>query len=92
MDNPWLRREAGEGWREEGADQRLLGMLAMREEVVSIIAERSQEQGVHFPVDKEAEKTHQLTDELYLRISKQIEAYKLGHNIGSPPPLPPAEQ
>ncbi len=38
-DNPWLRREAGEGWLPQGMNETLLETLVAREEAIDRLAE-----------------------------------------------------
>jgi hypothetical protein len=79
VQDPLLRREAGEGWRSEGVDEELLGAIAARE----FWADRAEEGGVHFPAPG-----HEFY-ESYLFNVKRVREIKEAKGIGDPPSLPP---
>lgn len=78
-----LRREAGEGWRPEGLDPRLLEHLVYRE-----IAAENLAPDFMSGLDKLR------SDEMnaYRHLSRVVLRYKVEHNISDPPPLPPEDK
>ncbi len=80
-----LRREAGEGWKYDEPDKRLLGLLIDRE----VIVESMTRDGLHPPAkhDRIPDKPAPIYS-AYLELVKKIDEHKEELDITTPPPLP----
>lgn len=76
--NPFLRREAGEGWNDQDVDPQLFKLIVAREVAVDSLAEGLISVGS--PEEQE-----------YQHLAKKVIDYKEQHEISDPPPLPPEE-
>lgn len=65
LDNPFLRREAGEGWHPNGLSKRLLGALVVREALIDELVDGGQS-------DEELKRDYQGQAELIESIKNEL--------------------
>lgn len=84
LKSDWLlRREAGEGWRDQGLDPHLLKELVYRELAADLLTP-----------DYMSGQDKLRSDEMnaYRHLSRVVLRYKDQHNISDPPPLSPENE
>lgn len=77
LDNPLLRREAGEGWYPDGPEMNLLAAIAVRETYIDLLANRDTYNGDDVQT-------------LYRQQCDRVAQLKQVLGMGNPP-LPPIE-